>query len=380
MKKWSVVKLLSSTVVWILIILAVVDVFLVRVRPLQYVTDLRFIPLDQHPMVSKIPVFLESRDRTNLLVLGSSLPMCAIAEYDEKCYGEPHCKVGFELRRYLGARYLEEQLTKGKGYKLKVSNMSVVSCMASDMYIILSHCIRSGKKPDTVLLCIAPRDFVDNSVQPIGRTPPFELLQGWKSLNDLVRPGLSTSEKRALIISSFWYFYRVKVDYRTIITQYCASLLAHPTSLYYSSRLGTADQPVTYIEEHPTTLDGYNKLYERRYKPPNSHRFAQELEYFQKLLDLCLQERIQCIVINMPVSASHQALLDAKLSRQYALDTKTACAVAGASFFDFNDQDFSNQDFSDGFHLNSIGAGKFQKRLIQNLLSNHENEKSATRN
>lgn len=357
---------------WILLILAVVDVFLVRVRPLQYVTDLRFIPLAQHPMVSKIPVFLESRDRTNLFVLGSSQPMCAIAEYDEKCYGEPHCKVGFELSRYMGARYLEEQLSQKARHRVKVANMSIVACMASDMFIILSHSILAGKKPDSVLVCVASRDFVDNHVQPIGLTPPFEVLQDWKSLNEVLRPSLKPSERRALIISSFWYFYRVKIDYRTVITQYCSKLLRRPSSLYYASRSALDNSQPKQSSKNSSKFAGSDAVFERIYRPPNFQRFAVEMEFFQKLLSLFSSAKSRCTVVNMPVSLPYQAFLDARLRHSYMAGTKRLCAVYGAKYLDFNDREFSNQDFSDGFHLNAFGAEKFQKRLILNMVKRGE--------
>lgn len=361
-------QLILSTVVWIILILCAVDFLLAKIRPLQYITDLRFIPLDQHPMVSKIPLYLELKDYVDYLFLGSSLPMCAIAEYDQKCFGEPDCKVNSELTRYIGARYLEEHLPKLRSCKAKAANLSIVSCMSSDMYIILSRSISAGKRPGAVILCIAPRDFMDNFVQPIGRTPAFELLQDWKSVNEILSPELGANEKRDLVISAIWYFYRVKVDYRTVLTEFVANILNRPSSLYYASRVGSNMQPMALPSEQPTTVEGFNRLYEPRYRPPNQKRFEGEMEFFQKLLALCRKEKINCVVINMPVSKSHQALVDPALNSDYLTSTKAACRKLGAEYLDFNDSEFHSQDFSDGLHLNAEGAEKFQKRLVRNMI------------
>jgi hypothetical protein len=220
-------RLVSSTFLLTLLLLAIFDASLIKLRPLQYITDLRFIPLDQHPIVSKLLVYMESSDEANILLLGSSLPMCAVAEYDEKLYGAPRCSDATQLRRYLGAKFLEQQLSKKLNRPVRAVNLSIMACMASDMYIILEKSLEAGKKPDSAILCIAPRDFVDNLIQPIGRTPPFEILQDWRSLGDVLRRDIPLVESRYLLISAVWYYYRVKVDYRTVLSQCFSALFNH---------------------------------------------------------------------------------------------------------------------------------------------------------
>lgn len=371
--KCSLKSLLSSTFVLIFVILALIDIALIKIRPLQYISDLRFIPLDQHPLVSKIPVYMESNDKVDVLVLGSSLPMCAIALYDEKLYGVPVVKDLPQLRRYLGARYLEQQLGVKLGRPIKVSNLSISGCMASDLFIILSKSIEAGRRPSVAVLCIAPRDFVDNLIQPVGRTPPFEVLQDWKSLGDVLRRDLSPAETRELLVSAVWYFYRVKVDYRTFLSGYVSSLVSHPTSLFYSTQptkiannsasMHLAGLAVSSVPERPI-LGNEPGSEERRYNPPNFERFALEMNFFRKLLALCQSEHVQCVVVNMPMTAAYRARLDSRLDRQYMAETQRACCDYKAKYLNFNDTEFVESDFSDGFHTNVVGAEKVLNRLV----------------
>ncbi len=376
--------LLSSTIAFTLVFLVLFDAALVAFRPLQYIHDLRFIPLDQHPMVSKIPVYMESNRKIDVLVLGSSLPMCAIAEYDEKMYGKPNCKDVTQLRKYLGARYLEQQLSSKLARPINAANLSIVACMASDMYIILSKSIAAGKQPDVAVLCIAPRDFVDNLVQPIGRTPPFEVLQDWKSLGDVLRRDMSATETRDLLISAAWYYYRVKVDYRTVLTQYFANLVSHPASLYYATHASEAAAKASgvkacsvgsidkvEVDKIPSQQADMDSTKGDRYRPPNFARFALEVDFFRKLLALCKREKIECVVVNMPVSVAHRAILDKRLDQQYLTETQNACLAYGAHYFDFNDQQFVDSDFTDGFHVNAAGAEKVMKRMVASYESLH---------
>jgi hypothetical protein len=320
---------------------------------------------------------MESNEKVDVLVLGSSLPMCAIALFDEKLYGVPVVKDLPQLRRYLGAKYLERQLGARLCRPIKVSNLSISGCMASDLFIILSKSIEAGKRPDVAVLCIAPRDFVDNLIQPVGRTPPFEVLQDWKSLGDVLRREQTVSETRDLLISAVWYFYRVKVDYRTFLSGYVASLLSHPTSLFYSSQYTKAANSsasgrpdilaVRSIAEQPI-LGNEPGSEERRYNPPNFKRFALEMVFFRKSLALCKKEHIKCVVVNMPMAAAYRARLDSLLDKQYLTETQKACSEYNARYLDFNDAEFVDDDFSDGFHTNVVGAEKVLNRLVNGLL------------
>lgn len=366
-KKWFHC-FVGSTAVWIAVFLFMLDKVLLTFRPLQYVGDLRFIPLDQQPMFSKIGVYMDSAQKVDLLFLGSSLPMYAIAEYDQKLFGEPNCRAAAELRRYLGARYIEQTLSKKLQRQIRAVNMSIVSCMSSDTYVILSHSLDMGKQPKAVVLCVAPRDFVDNYSRPVGRTPSFEVLRSWRSLDELFRPGISQTDARDLVLSNFWHYYRVKVDYRTVLTQFVSILLGHPSNLFYAGAQGATLKAIEVSVAEPKDLAGFNHLYEPRYKPANFTRFPLELDYFQKILSLCKNKQIQCFVVNMPISLPHSKLLDSRLRDLYRRETEKACASAGAKFIDLDNEAFQQSDFSDGLHLNVVGAQKFQEMLVAKLV------------
>jgi hypothetical protein len=64
------------------------------------------------------------------------------------------------------------------------------------------------------------------------------------------------------------------------------------------------------------------------------------------------------------MSVAHRAILDRRLDQQYLTETKNACATYGARYFDFNDRQFVDNDFSDGFYVNAAGAEKVMKRLV----------------
>jgi lysophospholipase L1-like esterase len=90
--------------------------------------------------------------------------------------------------------------------------------------------------------------------------------------------------------------------------------------------------------------------------------------FFRKSLALCKKEHIKCVVVNMPMAAAYRARLDSLLDKQYLTETQKACSEYNARYLDFNDAEFVDDDFSDGFHTNVVGAEKVLNRLVNGLL------------
>ncbi|MBA4027070.1 MAG: hypothetical protein C0473_02395 [Cyanobacteria bacterium DS3.002] len=183
---------------------------------------------------------------------------------------------------------------------------------------------------------------------------------------------MSNSEFRDLVVSAVWYFYRVKVDYRTVATQYFSDLVKHPTTSHYSARnvvnarVATSQALLVNDNSHNDSVSERPNE-DGRYQPPNFKRYALEIEYFRKVLALCKEQHIEGFVVNMPMTVWYRGKLDKRLDQQYLLDTQNACKRFGAKYLNFNDSEFVESDFKDGFHTNVVGSEKVLKRLVIGL-------------
>lgn len=388
--------LTSSVLVWLLVVLLAIDYAIYTTKPLKHVKAVQYLPLDQNPVVSKIPEFFNSSLKPDALILGSSLPMTAIAFCDFQYTGEPDAtKVG-QVRVYTKARYLQDNLSRIINQRLNVFNLSCYGCMASEAYLLLSRSIDDGRKPKYVFYGIAPRDFVDNTVPPVGQTPVYEVLADWRCLNDIFTRDLQVSQIGDLFVRYIWYYYRVKADYRTFLTAVSCDFFNHPATLFeattrkstlqnkeeiarpmtatQSKRLmqNTTGSVCTALEAReskakPQWVDNSSE-YNSRYNPPNFQRYQQELSYFERLNKLCQDKQVKLVVFNMPLMDNNKNLLDKELYDRYLTDTKHLAQQFGQTYINLDTKETYKQiDYLDSAHLNASGGKKLQDNLLSAL-------------
>lgn len=395
-------RLLQSTVFWLLALLLFFDIEIATVRPLKYLPITKFILLDQNPIVAKVPEFLSSNAKPDILVLGSSLPMTAIAHCDSKFVGGIDIKNLESVRSYTKARYLEHLIEKQCGHKVSVANLTCVACMASDATLILSKALDAGKIPKLVLYGIAPRDLIDNSVPEIGKTPAFEVLADWKCLKDLLDSHVSIIDIRDFVISTIWHYYKVKADYRTFFMYMACNWLNRPSSIYAATRgsfqqgegeakaaqtYGQAGQPelvaITAAKAEntlkaklpalkhakiPDLIKADLLYYDDRYNPPNFKRLNEELKHLEKMTNLCQERGVELVVFNMPITQWNKQLISSRLYELYMNGINDSCRRRHTKLVDLDDeQAFTIEDFYDSAHTNYRGGKKIQDKLISAL-------------
>lgn len=392
-------QVLSSTTIWIVAILLLVDFGLAQWRPLRYVS-LKYIPVDQNPIVSKVPEFFNAQAPADVLIVGSSLPMTAFALADDlfkKDLGEGEINI---IRTYTKSNHLSALLRDQLHKSFSCFNLACIGCMVSDTHLLVRRALDAGKKPKLLIYGIAPRDFVDNVAQPIGKTPCYEVLSDWRCLGDLSQGKLSPEEIRDMLISCLWYYYRVKVDYKTFFMSLTCDAMARPMSLYDAAKAGAdakaggqapalsaPDQlkalpksapacPVAPINMTSAATDerfaDSIAEYQSRYNPPNKTRFAQENAYFGKILELCQNSGVPVLLINMPITEENKRLLDPALYQQYLDNLRQMAGRYGVKFYDAQVQPdgknaFPLAMFSDSVHLNREGSRKFQQVLLDEM-------------
>lgn len=385
----SIIKrALCSTLCCLLLTLCLFDAAIATVKPLQYIRTGKYIPLDQNSVVSKVPRFFSANVKPEALLLGSSLPMMAVTSYDD-----PYCHALRSedldaVRTYTQAQYLEHLLSSRLGIKSSVFNLTCYACMSSDAWLILSRAVNADRAPKLVLYGIAPRDFVDNCVPEVGKTPVFEVLASWKSLKDILENNHSLESIRDFVISTGWYYYRVKADYKTLASLIACDFFNRPMTLFAA----TQQLPATAAARSPATtanlpcvppktstpksivpakqaaLDLELDTYQKRYNPANAKRFQQESEYFRKLLEICRTNHIKCVIFNMPITNRNRALIPKDIYRRYQQEVCNLPAQYGAHFINLDDSSiFSDEDFLDSVHANAQGGKKIQDLLIAEM-------------
>ncbi|HEY9787915.1 MAG TPA: hypothetical protein V6D17_21180, partial [Candidatus Obscuribacterales bacterium] len=224
-------RLGRSTVFWCVLCLVGFEVLALAVQPIKFIRTTRYVPIEANPLASKLPAFLRSNAKPDVVVLGSSLPMEAIAHLDTQLAGEPGESLD-SVRSYTRARYLEDSIAKLSGRKVSVANLTCVACMASDALFILQRTIAANKTPKIVIYGIAPRDFIDNLAAPVGKSPACQALSPWKTLSDVLAEGADLPNIVDFCLGSLSSIYRTKTDYKKMLTGALCDASGHPADLY----------------------------------------------------------------------------------------------------------------------------------------------------
>lgn len=376
-KKTGAVALLSSFTFWFVVCLLGANWLLETVKPLQYVKTRRFVPLEQNPLVSKFPQFFESKERSNLLVLGSSMPMEAIARYDARFSNSLNEKSLNEIRMYTGARYLEHLVKQKTGQPVKAFNLTCVACMASDAELILRRAIEANRVPQLVLFGIGPRDFIDNIAPAVGKSPVCELLNDRITLPEIIASFKNLGEATDLLMSQAVYVYKVRGDYRAALTSYACDVFQHPADLFEVAQakkvkaLEDATRCATEVSlasaQSANQAPKFTDLpeWKRRYAPANFKRYKAEKNSFNNMLALCKQKGIRLIVVNMPITDQNRELIPKDIYRLYQDEICKMPAQYGGEFIDLDgSKAFIPSDFYDSTHMNAVGGKKAQEMIV----------------
>lgn len=365
--------LLSSFTIWLFVMLIGLNVFFQQVKPLQFIKTTRYVPLEQNPLVSKFPAFFDSKIHPEIIVLGSSLPMEAIARYDAEFSHNIDSNNLDAIRKYTGARYLEHLVEQKTGAKTSAFNLTCVACMTSDAEMILRKVIETGRSPKLVILGMGPRDFIDNIAPAAGKTPVCQLLSSRVTIPELLNEKRSFDDFRDLALGQLVYIYKVRGDYKTMLTGWACDLVSHPANLFESkmkslpapdAALKTAQQGKKRARSQFADLPEWKE----RYTPANYKRFEAEKLSFEKLLKNCRDKGIKVLVVNMPVTSQNKALIPADLLKKYQNEICSMPSQYGSDLVDLDSNStFQTNDFYDSAHANAKGGKKIQDILVSSI-------------
>lgn len=383
----AISALLGSTLILTLGFLCITDRFLAYTKPLKYLNATGFTPLDQNPLVSKLPDFLRSSDNPDILILGSSLTLVPAVRCDDhfagrqsrydKSYARNH------INCYEKAEYFRSLLESRSGREMRLRNLGVVASVFSDHELILEKALKSGKKPKMVICCTAPRDFFSNHSTNIESSPVFQALAGLDNLTSLTTRGASLKELVSRATERLWHFYMIRADYRTVALAATSQFLHHPIDLYSAAKNSSANDcsaseknqieigindPGNIPDYHePANILNDIEVYRNVYLPVNQPQFNTQANYLRKMLKLCQEGNIKLVVVNMPLTRENKAILPVAAMKQYKDLLQSETNRFGAVFYDADSNDYALNDFEDSCHMNKNGGKKFYVRLADEL-------------
>jgi hypothetical protein len=407
-------RLLSSTALWLLALLLLVDFGSRNFNPLRYI-DFRQVhafQLTQAALTYKFSELTARKQAPDVMLVGTSLLMSPIFYLDgralkteSKPYMDEITRRGLNaFQSYTEALYLRNHLNSEASRPVSIFNMSVAACMVSDMRLILSKVIQHSKQPKLLVLGLAPRDLADNLMPPAGSTPTYKALGDLADLGTLGPASVPPDIAQNLFTYTLSNYCRVRNDYKVLGLELASKLFNHPRDLADAQKwqkekasakadatAGTAtpaaviasspcpaadapepvDAPKPAVSQAPAQQGQPDKNladqladYSKRYNPPDWKRFDYELNQLTELVKLCKQNNIDILFVNMPITQKNRDLYPDDYYNRYLIEVSNLAKREKLGFINFQDSlKLVDGDFLDAVHLDSTGGAKFQDAL-----------------
>lgn len=321
-----------------------------------------------------------SSEEHNVALLGSSLMVSAVNNSDAM-----YTQKELNLASYHKAVYLDKLLSEKFGGTFRTYDLAAPGQMPSDAYMTLHAMLKTHQRPDVVVYGVAPRDFYDSSMSSPVDTEPFKFLHRLVNLDDSWNKLFkSPFDKLNFILEREVYLYGNALDFsmvaseklETFLNKYAPPPIGRGLFTYWDRvkllpayKAGEIHPLAVRITPQnpaePPTFSDNTPEYKERYKNPDPKNYDIQHYFLVKLVELCKRERIELLVVNMPITLDNIRVLGSYKYMGYVHSLRKLAKDYKVHAFDLNDFAlYTHNDYADGVHLNAFGGTKLFKQLV----------------
>ncbi len=327
----------------------------------------------------------QSAKSANVALLGSSLMVAAIAECDAN-----YLKHSLDLATYRGASYLDQRLHDKVGGSFNTMNLSAPGQMPSDAYLTLKAALKEGIKPEVIVYGVAPRDFIDGTMQSPSDTEAFKFLQRSIDISDCgFDYYASPFGKFDWFLQRTINLYRISTDCRLTLERFSRQYLSHNGIFDLPEKEGAAGpfatrlralmrpfniEPGTFlalqtVNDKSSRIDN-RRDYMDRYRNPDKRLYETQFRFLNRIFDVCKREKIKLILVQMPITQDNVQILKPSDYEKYRSDLAKITADNEISLLDLcKFEQYEKSDYRDTVHLNGYGGKKFVDNLVAAISS-----------
>ncbi|MFN8554087.1 MAG: DUF1574 family protein [Candidatus Obscuribacterales bacterium] len=321
----------------------------------------------------------------NVALLGSSLMVAAIAECDAN-----YLKHSLDLATYRGASYLDHTLSNKLGGSFNTMNISAPGQMPSDAYLTLKAALKEGMKPSIIIYGLAPRDFIDGTMQSPSDTEAFKFLQRSVDISDCGLDYYSSPfGKFDWLLQRSVNLYRISQDCRLALEKFSRQYLTHNGIFNLPEQEGAAGpfatrlrallrpfniEPGTFLAlqtvNNKTSMIDNRRDYMDRYRNPDQRLYKTQFKFLERIIDVCDRENIELILVQMPITQDNVQILKPSDYAKYRADLNQFATDKKISLLDLcKFEQYDKSDYRDTVHLNGYGGKKFVDNLVSAISS-----------
>jgi hypothetical protein len=282
--------------------------------------------------------------------------------------------------------YALEQGLSRVGKTPTVVNCAVQGGMISDYYMIEKSLFqKAAQTPKLVIVCVSPRDFIDNKLPAASSTEPFRFFSRFVDsgrLSVLAYPDwreryfafLDSTINRLPLkrLNDLWC---ARLNRAVASLTSCgdsknvASIKPAKTSNMLAQAISNGQLQVKLGEwvvppdmEH-VFVDNTAE-YQKRYAVAKPVSYAIQFSFFKEMLADLHNRGCDVMVVQMPTLPMNQVLLSETFWQEFKQTLASMCAENKAYMLDLTqDKDFQKSDYLDTVHLNDHGGIKLFEKL-----------------
>ncbi len=315
--------------------------------------------------------YLNEEKTPEIVVFGSSQMGC-LAAADARFQNR---KLDFVIEKR--CRIFEDRIKTASQTETSVFSCAAPGQMISDHYMA-AKTLFPVRKPDLVIITVAPRDFIDNFLVDVSATEPYRFYLPYLSADVQARKLLITNWTER-IKDSMGRYLPLKNVAQTISWRRLLDVLPLPLVDQQEKDIGwlfsvNADSDLMHpymcmaIPKMPTGFKNNTLEYSKRYHDCNPPIYRTEMGFLNELLDYLKSERIKALVVEMPLTGMNRALLPPVFWTNYQSALHSACAQHDAKLLDLSQAEgFGKGDFIDTVHLSQDGGVKLVEKISQTI-------------
>lgn len=324
----------------------------------------------------------------NIALLGSSTMVSAIAGSDANYLNKP-----LNLTEHHRLEYLNDRLSKHFGGAISTFSLAAPGQMPSDAYLFIKAMVASANRPDVVIYGVAPRDFIDSTLAGPNDTEPFKYLTRIVNIDDVAgRVFRSPWARLDYFFGRHLFMYGYCLDFRMwaadLTTDFLNKIAPRPwtrTPFTWWDRMAMLPNylpaeinphavisgPITKQTAQSSYKDN-TKEYLQRYRSPDPQTYKTQMFFLRKLAEYCHKERMELILVNMPITYYNANMLQPGIYLKYVQSLKDFACLNDIVFYDLcRFEKYGQEDFYDSVHLNAFGGQKFFDNLVTAIISDY---------
>lgn len=273
------------------------------------------------------------------------------------------------------SRFVESFLEKAVGKPVKVFNFGLPGGMASDAFMTIRAISQMPTKPKVAVICLCPRDMMDNSFRCAATSHHFDLfsrLADTSDIADLSAPTLL--DKGRLLLRDCIFLKRKNKEISAVLT--CNSKLL-ADKIYKDLPASPLDKvsPDKTVKEafqndeleqgfwiaKPNVPRWYTEASadcRRRMKKSNDAVFNNQVAFLDLCIKECQKSGIYPVLVNMPTTPIMRQAMPPGLYEKHLTSLYTVARKYNVQVIEANTPIYKPEDFTDWAHMYATGGEK----------------------